>query len=202
MIATLIRLSNLIYVCIITISILQKPISLFSLHPLCMILAWSTICEGILSYSLKHEKNKLEKFKIRVNRHQIFMVLSTVLILIGFSIIYQVKENSLSEHFTTNHGYYGALISTIVILQGFGALIVFNTYHLASKLFWTLHGTFTIFAIVGVWLITWLHLYTTDSWFVGFVKFGMVWNQFGVFSFLCSGILLLSTLVVFGSNKI
>jgi cytochrome b-561 domain-containing protein 2 len=81
------------------------------------------VSETLLAFPVLHSRPRKQRIS-DVSAHVIGGIASLVLILAGFSAIYVNKENKGKDHFTSWHGWLGAIASTGIILQGIAGMML------------------------------------------------------------------------------
>lgn len=144
------RALNIIFLLCVSKILLTMPASLFTFHPIVMVLFWILFCEAIVAK------------KKSIKRHQNLMLFSAFLGIGGVSIMYQVKENNNKDHYQTYHGKIGASVSFFVLVQ---AIV---TYYISKKIkkpwYWKLHGFNGFLMFAGVFISVWLHIGAEGGW--------------------------------------
>ncbi|XP_025107693.1 cytochrome b561 domain-containing protein 2-like [Pomacea canaliculata] len=107
--------------------------SLFSWHPTLMVLAYmAAMFEAVLVFSPKSSLVPQMSHHVKVTLHWSLAVMSALLAVAGFAVIFQVKENNNKEHFTSWHGLLGVVTVGYSCMQLLGGSAV-KYYHLSSR---------------------------------------------------------------------
>ena len=168
------RISNATYFVAVGITLLSNKLGWFTLHPFLMCITWICASEGVASFSLP---------RAGIKRHMPFMFASYLIALLGFAVIYLVKESNGKAHFVTTHGYYGAISAAMLVMMGFGTGMAKNVFNLKSRLYWRIHRLGGVSLMLGVWTVSYLHMGTPTGWFTrnadpsysfgGLISFGL-----------------------------
>jgi hypothetical protein len=174
------RAANFGYLCAVGITLLTEEFSLFTWHPLAMVLYWALLCEGVI----------IQKQK-KASIHRWFMLGAATSALTGASIMYQLKESTKSPHFQTTHSLYGSLIATILIGQASGAMFFFRASN--HPVIWYFHKVFGYVMCIGTWYVGWLHMGSEKGWFMTHpsIQENIRLMSIGRVSYITSGIFLL-----------
>lgn len=106
---------------LIYVVLYQLPLSLFTYHPLLILVALVLITEGIAD--IASQKIVSEKSK---SVHGILQGLGFTAMTFGFSVIYYNKDLNSKPHFTTVHGKLGSITFTYMLMQLFmGTLVLY-----------------------------------------------------------------------------
>ncbi|KAJ3315284.1 hypothetical protein HDV04_003677 [Boothiomyces sp. JEL0838] len=158
--ASALRLSNQVVFGTIAVTLYQtKAFNLFALHPILMTMAYYYVCEAVIS--LATSKQVLS----RVQSHQKQQMFAAFLAMVGFTIIYLIKDWANKLHFQTYHGLLGSIVATTLIVTTIFSTFMFQRYSLSAKLFWFLHGLNGSISVIALWTTLWLHYGAPNGWF-------------------------------------
>jgi hypothetical protein len=141
---------NIMFFLCISKVLFEKPVTLFTFHPIIMVLFWAIFCEGVVSK------------KRSIKRHQNLMLFAAIVGVFGVSIMYQVKENNKKDHYQTYHGLIGASVSFVVLVQAIAAYYMPKSSK--KPWYWKLHGFNGFLMFAGVFVSVWLHIGTEGGW--------------------------------------
>lgn len=176
------RISNISFLSSILIALLSKPLTLFTGHPLLMCLCWICACEGLICFKQQTRSKSID-------RHTLILSLLCCFCFAGVSLVYINKQTANRLHFQTYHAFLGLILSLWIIGQSFGSAIIRFQFKGISRAFWKIHKFSGILVMIGLWIVSFLHLIPKSGWYV---NNSMDWGKFGgISSFCCSGIALL-----------
>ncbi|ESO05054.1 hypothetical protein HELRODRAFT_99384 [Helobdella robusta] len=152
--------------------------SLFSWHPALMTVAFCLIMmQGLLVFSPQSSLIMSSNRKVKTFYHWLLMISSTVLALLGYLVIFKVKEDSEKPHLMSWHAWIGLATIIYSVVQCLGGANILWFRSLATKICplatWKLmHATsgLLLFILVTLSIIT--SLFT--NWFVSMVT-GTSW---------------------------
>ncbi|KAJ3328201.1 hypothetical protein HDU76_010408 [Blyttiomyces sp. JEL0837] len=201
---SLLRISSLIVTASVILTTLQD-LSLFSAHPISMVLFMYMGVEGSIALAKKTKAKKTPAASsssegsgnAKVSRaeqidvHASLMFAAVAACAIGFSVIYYIKDLNNKPHFATRHGLLGSLFATYALFQSIAGYVA-RQLKVSPKI-WRIHRFSGGFLLASIIFVSYLHLATMTpfmkdpNWMMKNQYF-MGWGLIGQISLVVSGL--------------
>ncbi|PHH71374.1 hypothetical protein CDD80_5315 [Ophiocordyceps camponoti-rufipedis] len=112
--ASLAQLGAVLGLILVWASVFNKPLIIFSAHPLLQSLAVFTLIQSVLSLQPTHTA---EQKRLGQRVHASLNLVALLLLIAGVTIIEYNKLSSHGPHFHSVHGYLGVIVSIVIIVQ-------------------------------------------------------------------------------------
>ncbi|RCI16989.1 hypothetical protein L249_2306 [Ophiocordyceps polyrhachis-furcata BCC 54312] len=112
--ASLAQLGAILGLVLVWASVFNKPLILFSAHPLLQSLAVFVLIQSVLSLQPTHTS---EQKRLGQLVHASLNLLALCLLIAGVTIIEYNKVSSGGPHFHSFHGYLGVIVSIVLLIQ-------------------------------------------------------------------------------------
>ncbi|PFH61656.1 hypothetical protein XA68_16745 [Ophiocordyceps unilateralis] len=112
--ASLAQLGAILMLVLVWASVLNKPLILFSAHPLLQSLAVFVLIQSVLSLQPTYTS---EQKQLGQRVHASLNLVALLLLIAGVTLIEYNKLTSHGPHFHSVHGYLGVIVSIILIIQ-------------------------------------------------------------------------------------
>lgn len=170
--------------------------NLFSWHPTLMILAYGLILfEGVRVFSSKFYSNINKTSKITI--HWIFQVISILLALIGFTVIFYNKILKNKWHFQTWHAVFGLATILITLIECTGGIMAKYSFLLKKVtkplMIKCLHAVSAVltFTFSSISIITGMN----SNWFIRATSdFNSLWKLFMIIPIILTVLVLFQVL--------